>query len=525
MLKPATFTVFFVCVLLAACGGGSSGLPPQRPEASVTGAAVDAAIINGTVSVYAFSDGTPGALLGSGVTDSAGHYSIDIRSEDQPILVQITGGYYVDEVTGQQVDLLPGQALTALANYQSGVPLTVVATAFTHLAAGLAEYDIASGSMPVAAAIDASNQLVSDLIGVDILHTTPADITDPANASPSLTAGLQYGFATAALASWSEDAALADKAALDSAPFNSITLAQLMHDDIAADGVLDGKGLDQNGDPAALHVGTIALNEDIYRHALAIHMIRMAQNPANRTAIAPAMLAPAARAYNDNVSTLFGKRPVIPFIEGGADLALNAPTGWVGSLDAAHNPVTLDVTLTDAFGFAAAPVFVLDGSPLAVASPTPPPTLGGGYEFKASLDTSTIPEGSHTLGVSATDYIGTVVTKTYPFDVDHTPPQFCVNGYWADASGYYMLPNGSVNWSGEYRDNLSGVVSMTVNGDTATLTPNPDGTGSWVIPNSVGVTLPDFDITVTDAAGNVNHFTSSPTQNFFAGPACIDGWF
>ncbi|MHB8453997.1 MAG: hypothetical protein ACYDDO_04710 [Acidiferrobacterales bacterium] len=525
MLKPAAITMLFPCLLLCACGGGSNGLPPQRPQASVSGAAVDAAIINGTVAVYAFSDGTPGELLGSGVTDNAGNYRIDIRSADQPILVQVEGGYYLDEVTGMQVDLLPGQALTALSNYRSGTPLTVVATTFTHLAAGLAEYDIANEGMPVASAIDAANNLVSNLVGVDILHTTPADITDPANASPFLTPGLQYGFATAALSGFTRYAALAANAAPDGAPFNSITLAQLMHNDIAADGVLDGKGLDQNNDPVVLHLGTIVLNEDIYRHALAVNMIRMAQDPNNKTAITPALLAPAASAYNDNVSAIFGKRPVIAFDEGGSNLVLNAPSGWVGSLDPAHNPVTVDVTLTDAFGFAAPPAFALDGSPLVLTNPTLPPALGGGYAFQGSLDTSAIPEGAHTLSVSATDYIGTIVTRNYALNVDHTPPQFCINGYWANASGYYMLPNGSVDWSGAYRDNLSGTVSMTVNGDNATLTENPDGTGSWVVPGSVGVTLPDFDITLTDAAGNVDHFTSSPTQNFFAGPACTSGWF
>jgi len=518
-------TPLFLCILIAACGGGSGSLPPPRPDTSVSGTAVDALIINGTVSVYGFANGRIGALLGSGVTDSAGQYAISIRAMDQPILVQVSGGYYVEEASGQQVDLTPGQSLTAVAIYQSGTPLTVVATTFTHLAAGLAEYDIARLGMPAAAAINAANTLVSGLVGVDIIHTTPTDITNPANASPFLTPGLQYAFATAALSSWTQYAALADNAPVHSAPYTSIALAQAMHDDIAADGALDGKGVDQNGDPSALHIGTFALNQDIYRHALAVHMIRMAQNPNNKTALSSAVIAPMAEAYNDSVSAIFGKRPLVAFAEGGASLTLNTPSGWVGSLDAARNPVTFDVTLTDAFGFAAAPTFALDGSPLALANAAAPPALGGGYEFKGTLDTTTLAEGRHTLSVSATDYIGTVVTRTYPFDVDHTPPQFCVDGYWVGTSGYYMLPSGSVNWSGQYRDNLSGAVSMTVNGYTATLTPNPNGTGSWVIPNSVGVILPGFNITVTDAAGNMNHLIYSLSQNFFAGPACTNGWF
>ena len=294
MNKVPVLIVFFFFLPIAACGG-SGNLPAQRPAAVVSGAAVDAPIINGNVAIYAFADGQAGALLGSGVTDNGGNYSVSIRSADQPILVAVSGGYYIDEATGQQVDLLPGQSLTTLANYQSGTPLTVMVTPFTHLAAGLAEYDIAQRGISPASAIDTANKLVSELVGVDVVQTAPLDITDPSNASPSLSPGLQYGFEIAALSNWTQSAALADNAAVGSAPYNSISLADLMHEDIAADGELDGKGLDQYGDPASLHVGTFILNEDIYRHALAVNMIRAAQNPNNKTALS------AASAHNPQI--------------------------------------------------------------------------------------------------------------------------------------------------------------------------------------------------------------------------------
>ncbi len=98
--------------------------------------------------------------------------------------------------------------------------------------------------------------------------------------------------------------------------------------------------------------------------------------------------------------------------------------------------------------------------------------------------------------------VGAVISASFPLDVDHTPPQFCINSYWAGSSGFIALPQGSANWSGGYHDNLSGVVSMTVNGYHAVLTPGAGNGGTWVIPDSSGMMLPDFDITVTDAAGN-----------------------
>ncbi len=510
-------------VLLAACGGsGSGGLPPARPEAVISGVAFDGPIAHGTVSVYSFASGAPGSLLGSATTDTQGRYAVTVSGADQPILVQVSGGSYVDEASGQPVSL-GSASLSALANYHSGTSMTVAVTAFTKVAAGLAQYYIDTQGMTVGAAIDQANQMFSQLVGVDIVQTLPTDLTDPANASPFLTPGLQYAFTLAALSGWTDMAAAVDQATPGQAPFNAVSLAQRMHDDIAADGVLDGNAADPNGNPVPLYIGTFVLDEDIYRHALAVQMIRVAQSANNRTSIGPAAIAAAAQAYNDSTSPVFGSRPVIPFTEGGPAIVLTAPTGWVGG-PSALSPA-LDLQLKDAFGFAAPPVSTRAGPPLADTGASPPPGAGGDYGFSAHIDTPAIADGRHTLGITATDYIGAVATASYPLDVDHTPPQFCINSYWANSSGFYPLPQGSANWSGSYRDNLSGVVSMTVNGDQPVLTPGANGSGTWVIPNSSGLILPDFDITVTDAAGNVDHFIYSQGNNTFAGPACLTGWY
>ena len=518
------FATMLCAVLLAACGGaGSGGLPPARPDAVISGVAFDGPIVHATVSVYGFANGVAGSLLGSALTDAQGRYAVTVRSADEPILVQVSGGYSVDETSGQQVPLAEGAVLMALANYHSGTPMTVAVTAFTEVAAGLAQYYIDKQGMAAGAAIDQANQMISQLVGVNIIQILPTDITNPANASPFLTPGLQYAFATAALSGWTDYAATVDQVTPGQAPFNAVSLAQRMHDDIAADGMLDGNAADPNGNLVPLYLGTFALDADVYRHALAVQMVRVAQGADNRTSVGPATVAAAAQAYNDSTSPVFGSRAVIPFTEQGPGIVLRSPTGWVGG-PAATSPV-LALDLEDAFGFASPPVVTLDGKPLAVGGAAPPPAMGGSYAFSGTLDTAAIPDGRHTLAVTATDYIGAVATASFPLDVDHTPPQFCVNRYWSDSSGFYPLPQGSANWSGSYRDNLSGVVSMTVNGQTPVLTPGAGNTGTWVLPNSSALVLPDFDITVTDAAGNVDHFTYSQVNDPFAGPACLNGWY
>ena len=82
--------------------------------------------------------------------------------------------------------------------------------------------------------------------------------------------------------------------------------------------------------------------------------------------------------------------------------------------------------------------------------------------------------------------------------MDHTAPQFCVNSYWSGSSGFFPLPEGSANWSGSYRDDLSGVVAMTVDGYRPVLTPGTGNGGTWVIPDSRSMVLPDFDVTMVE---------------------------
>ena len=96
--------LFFSFAFLAACGGGagneSSGSSPTGstiPVGVVSGTSFDGLIIGGTVSVYDFTTGAKGALLGQTTSDGNGLYSLSLQVESRPVLVEITGGYYVEE--------------------------------------------------------------------------------------------------------------------------------------------------------------------------------------------------------------------------------------------------------------------------------------------------------------------------------------------------------------------------------------------------------------------------------------------
>ena len=93
--------LLFSLAFLTACGGGGGGgstgpTGSTIPVGSVSGTAFDGLILNGTVSVYDFSTGAKGALLGQATTDGNGLYALSLQVESRPVLVEITGGYYVE---------------------------------------------------------------------------------------------------------------------------------------------------------------------------------------------------------------------------------------------------------------------------------------------------------------------------------------------------------------------------------------------------------------------------------------------
>ena len=190
-------------LVLVACGGDQGSLPPSRPFGIVSGNAIAAEIDNGHVAVYSLDRNGKGALLGTGDTDTQGFFSLDLQAPSQPVLVELSGGRYIEEASGIGVDVADGQVLRAVAYYKSGQPLSVMVTPLTQIAAGLAQYRIAQGSEP-ATAVDTALKDVTQLTGVPVATVLPRNITDPNNTTTQLTAPYAYGFFLAALSSFTQ---------------------------------------------------------------------------------------------------------------------------------------------------------------------------------------------------------------------------------------------------------------------------------------------------------------------------------
>ncbi|MDA8085688.1 MAG: hypothetical protein M0Z75_03225, partial [Nitrospiraceae bacterium] len=127
--------VLALSLLLSSCGGGGGGGPQSNTPSSgavLSGKASDGPIADGTVDVYALNaDGSTGALIATATTDSNGNYSVNLGSYSGNVIVEVAGGTYTDEATGQTFNntLMRAVVSGATGNISVAVtPLTEIAT-------------------------------------------------------------------------------------------------------------------------------------------------------------------------------------------------------------------------------------------------------------------------------------------------------------------------------------------------------------------------------------------------------------
>ena len=492
--------LFISLVFLTACGGGggsggsTSPTGSTIPVGSVSGISFDGLILNGTVSVYDFTTGAKGALLGQTTSDSSsGLYSLSLQVESRPVLIEITGGYYNEEAgsaTSTQVALSSNEKLTALANYTTGTPLKVAVTTYTHLAAGLAAYQISKGTA-VSTAINNANTRASSLAGVNILTTTPKEITDVSNASATLTPELKYGFLAGAISMWTyKNAPTAAAAHLP--PYTSIDFAQLLYQDISADGLLDGSGLDSTGAAAPLSFGTTLLGVEVYRKELGVAMVQIARDANNKTGLDGATVLPFAQFYVSSTDPTFNNIVPTQIIAPVVIITGPAANSW------SRKNISVTGNINSAVGLKMAELLV-DGLSVATATNPASTTFQLNSSPAFSLNTATYADGAHTIAVRATDAAGQVTTVNIPVKIDNTAPTS--TGGFIPGAFYFGI---DVPVSGTASDSYSGVSSVTLNQYLASSVTSylPINAGGNWIANMLSASFPVGWIQINDAAGN-----------------------
>ena len=239
------------------CGGQNAGNDAPDVSSQIKGIANDATIVGGTVSLYQFSSGQKGTLLGITTTDSSGAFTLSVNNVWGPVWIEIRGGSYIDDATGSVVFLASGDFLSAATNLNPGENIANLAvTPLTTVASSLALYKIGQGaSVPVA--ILSANNLLSEIYGFDIIQTGPLSLTQ---GKMTLSAGSEYGLLLSGISQLALGISQAN--GTGTGPISSIALADLMARD-ASDGLLDGKTSGQQ-----LQAGIFLLDSSLYRNRL-----------------------------------------------------------------------------------------------------------------------------------------------------------------------------------------------------------------------------------------------------------------
>ncbi len=62
---------------------------------------------------YGITNGVMGTQVASGTTDSQGNFSMTMGAYTGPVMLQMSGGSYIDEATGATMTMSPGDVMTA----------------------------------------------------------------------------------------------------------------------------------------------------------------------------------------------------------------------------------------------------------------------------------------------------------------------------------------------------------------------------------------------------------------------------
>ena len=225
-------------LLVAACGGGGTTAASVGSGGTgfVSGTVTKGPVSNASVTAYGISAGAKGPQIGTASTDASGNFiNLNIGAYAGPVMLQVSGGSYMDEATGATMTMAVGDAMTAImpsvaagAN-ATGIQVTPVTAMAQALALGM------SGGM-TDANIASANAAMGNYFSVsDVLHVQPMNPLVTGSGTGATPDARNYGVTLAAMSQYAKTLGMSTSSALVTA---------MMSD--ASDGVMDGrKGVNQ----------------------------------------------------------------------------------------------------------------------------------------------------------------------------------------------------------------------------------------------------------------------------------------
>jgi hypothetical protein len=227
-----TLLIGSMSILFGCGGGGSTSTTPAGTTGThgmISGTAVKGPISGATASAYAVINGNMGMQLASGTTDSQGNFNMSVGDYAGAVMIQISGGTYLDEATGNVMSMAPGDVMTAvITSLSSGATVTgIQVTPLTSMAQAMAN-NMTGGMVDVN--ISAANTAVGNYFMVnDILHTQPMNTLVSGSSVTASQDMKNYGMSIAAISQYAKDTGM----------ISSSSMVTAMMDD-ASDGIMNG---------------------------------------------------------------------------------------------------------------------------------------------------------------------------------------------------------------------------------------------------------------------------------------------
>jgi len=277
--KKWFYTQLFLLLILAAglstgCGGGGSGTAagPAATRA-ISGSAVKGPVSGATVTAFAVnSEGIKANDIGFATTDIAGNYSIPMGDYSGPVLLQMSGGSYMDEAAGVMMNMAAGDVMTAAVPFMSAgdsvggiqiTPVTSMAQSMAaHMPGGMSQANIA-----------AANTAVGNYFNVDnILTTHPMDPTVTGSNASATQDMRNYGMTIAAMSQFAKDSGMTASSGMVTAMMND-----------ASDGIMNGMMGGSQVMMGGGMMGNTMMQSNAGTGALANHMTTFIQSQMNRS--------------------------------------------------------------------------------------------------------------------------------------------------------------------------------------------------------------------------------------------------
>ncbi len=228
-----------VLFLVVACGGGGGegeSAPNSSINGTISGTATDGPVSGATVTAWSMTaNGTRGSQFGSAQTDGQGNFSMSVGGHSGPFMLQMSGGSYMDEATGSQMNMGNNIMTCLISQMSAGSTVSgIQITPLTSMAQMMAQ-NMSGGMNPTN--MNAANHAMGNYFGVsDITMIHPMDPTVSGSGSAATQEMRNYGMTMAAMSQYAKDIGM---------PQSSGIITAMMND--ASDGHMDGMMTGQGG--------------------------------------------------------------------------------------------------------------------------------------------------------------------------------------------------------------------------------------------------------------------------------------